>query len=191
LGLYFLFFLWLFCLSGVLLNHPRWRISQFWPDRNATTSTMPIFPPRSADDLVAAWDLMDQLHIRGEVSGGIAHSTSGGFSFQVVRPGDIYDVRADLGKGQAAVNHTHVNSWGVLNMLHSFSGVRRANPALRPNWWLTGLWRFSMDALAAGLAVLALSGIYMWYRNTKRHLGGIIALALGVLAVAAFLASPF
>ena len=191
LGLYFLFFLWLFCLSGVLLNHPKWRVAQFWPERSITTSQMQIAPPRSTGDLGAARDLMDQLHISGEISGSMTRSASGGFSFRVVRPGDIYDVRADLAEGHATVNQTHVNRWGVLNMLHSFSGVRRTDPVIRPNWWLTRMWRFAMDALAAGLAFLVLSGIYMWHRNTQRRLGGVIALALGILALAGIVASPF
>ncbi len=76
-------------------------------------------------------------------------------------------------------------------MLHSFSGVRRTDPTLRPNWWITEVWRFSMDALAAGLAVIVLSGIYMWFSRAQRRLGGMIALVLGILAVATFVASPF
>jgi hypothetical protein len=29
LGLYLLFFIWLFAFTGVLLNHPRWQYAQF------------------------------------------------------------------------------------------------------------------------------------------------------------------
>jgi hypothetical protein len=191
LGLYFLFFVWLFCLSGVLLDHPKWRIAQFWPERKVTTTESQISPPGATEDLGVARDLMHQLHIRGEVSGSITRTAPGGFSFRIVRPGEIYDVRADLDRRRATVSCTHVNGWGILNMLHSFSGVRRTDPTLRPNWWLTEVWRFSMDALAAGLAVMVLSGIYMWFSRTQRRMGGMIALVLGILAVAAFVASPF
>ena len=37
LGLYFLFFLWLFALSGLLLNHSSWTFAQFWPNRQVST----------------------------------------------------------------------------------------------------------------------------------------------------------
>ena len=190
-GLYFLFFLWLFCLSGVLLNHPGWRITQFWSERELTTSELRFSPPRGKDDLGVAKDLMDQLRIRGEVTGSITHSASGGFDFRAVRPGEIYEIHADLVKGEATVSRIHVNGWGVLNMIHSFSGVRRIDPTLRPNWWLTGMWRFSMDALAAALAVMVLSGIYIWCSRAQSRSGGMIALALGILTLAGFVAGLF
>ena len=33
LGLFLLFFIWLFAFTGLLLNHPRWQFAQFWPNR--------------------------------------------------------------------------------------------------------------------------------------------------------------
>jgi len=188
LGLYFIFFLWLFCLSGVLLNHPGWRIAQFWPEREQTTIELPILPPSDIDDLHVARGLMDQLHIRGEISGSITRSVPGRFDFRVVRPGDMYEVHTDLVKGKATLSRIHVNKSGVLNMLHSFSGVRRMDRTLRPNWWLTQMWRFSMDALAVGLSFLVLSGIYIWYSRAQNRRGGMIALFLGVLTLAGFVA---
>ncbi len=190
-SLYFLFFLWLFCLSGVLLNHPGWHIAQFWPVREQSSRELQIVPPGDNDDPSLARGLMDQMHIRGEVSGGINRSPSGELDFRVVRPGDIYEVHADLVKGQAKLSHTHVNRWGVLFMLHSFSGVRRTDLTLRPNWWLTLLWRFSMDALAAGLSLLVLSGIYIWYSRAQHRRGGMVALVLGILTAAVFVAGPW
>ncbi len=187
LGLYFIFFLWLFCLSGVLLNHPGWRIAQFWPDRESTVSEVRIFPPPGHDDIDVARSLMNQLQIRGEVSGSVTRSGSGAFVFRVVRPGDIYDIQADFVEGQARISRIHVNRWGAMNMLHSFSGVRRTDPSLHPNWWVTRMWRFSMDALAAGLLFLVFTGIYIWYSRAQYRRGGLIALLLGVLVLAGFL----
>ena len=42
LGLYLLFFTWLFAFTGVLLNRPRWQFAQFWPNRlqNTTEHTL-------------------------------------------------------------------------------------------------------------------------------------------------------
>jgi len=58
LGLYFLFFLWLFCLSGVVLNHPKWRIAGFWSERKQISSELPISRPAETDDFLAARSLM-------------------------------------------------------------------------------------------------------------------------------------
>ena len=38
LGLYLLFFTWLFAFTGLLLNHPRWQFAQFWPNRIQSTT---------------------------------------------------------------------------------------------------------------------------------------------------------
>ena len=42
LGLYLLFFTWLFVLSGLLLNHPKWQFAEFWPNRVQTTEEYEI-----------------------------------------------------------------------------------------------------------------------------------------------------
>ena len=53
LGLYLLFFLWLFCLSGVVLNHPNWRVAGFWNERKQTSSELSISRPAETDELLA------------------------------------------------------------------------------------------------------------------------------------------
>jgi hypothetical protein len=85
-GLFSLFFLWLFCLSGVVLNHPKWRIAEFWAERKQTAMEMSISIPAGGDDTTAARSLMGQLGLKGEVSGKVTHSASGGLDFQIVRP---------------------------------------------------------------------------------------------------------
>ena len=37
LGLYFIFFVWLFALTGLLLNHGQWKVAEFWPNRKTST----------------------------------------------------------------------------------------------------------------------------------------------------------
>lgn len=186
LGLYFLFFVWLFCLSGAVLNHPKWRIAGFWDERKQISSELRVSRPAHTDDFLVAKSLVEQLNIRGEISGKITHTESGEFGFRVVRPGNIYDIKADFDKGLAKISQIHVNGWGVLNMLHSFTGVRRTDPTLHQNWWATGMWRFSMDALSAGLVLLVLSGIYIWYSRSRQRRSGMLALALGFLTLVGF-----
>ena len=190
-GLFFLFFVWLFCLSGVVLNHPQWRVAGFWNERQQSSSEWRISRPAETDDLPAAGNLMTQLHIRGEISGQVTHAAPGRFDFRVVRPGDIYEIKADLNEGLAGVSHTRVNGWGILNMLHSFTGVRRSDPTLSQNWGATGVWRFLMDALSAALAFMVLSGIYIWYQGGRCRRSGLLALAFGHLLLAGLVAGIF
>src|ERR1035441_1125119 len=59
-GLYLLFFLWLFAFTGLLLNHS-WNFAQFFPNRKVSTWERPVQPPALASDLGQAQDLMRQL----------------------------------------------------------------------------------------------------------------------------------
>src|SRR5262245_59567139 len=67
LGLYLLFFVWLFAFSGLLLNNSSWKFFEFWGNRKQTTSERPITAPSPGSDLAQARDLMRQLDIRGEI----------------------------------------------------------------------------------------------------------------------------
>ena len=187
IGLYFLFFLWLFTLSGVVLNHPNWHIAGFWSERRQISREVRIFRPAETGDLSVCRSLLAQMGIRGEIAGRINRAGSDVISFRVVRPGDIYDINTNLDSGLARIDQTHLNGWGVMNMLHSFTGVRRSDPSLHQNWWATGIWRFSMDALSAGLVIMVLSGIYLWFTQTWKRRGGMFALLLGTVTLCVFL----
>jgi hypothetical protein len=54
LGLYLLFFVWLFALSGLLLNHSSWKFAEFWGNRKQATYERAITMPSSGSDLAQA-----------------------------------------------------------------------------------------------------------------------------------------
>src|SRR5262245_58694235 len=83
IGLYLLFFCWLFAFTGLLLNHPRWRFAEFWPNRLQSTNEFRIRPPVAATDLDRARDLMRQLTLNGEIQWPSVQPTGGPFAFQV------------------------------------------------------------------------------------------------------------
>jgi len=184
LGLYFLLFLWLFSLTGLLLNHPKWEFAHFWPERMESTITVPIGEAR---DTLA---VMRQLGLRGEVDPLPPSAGTEALNFRVARPGRIVDVRADLQKRQAAVKTIAVNGWGVVHMLHTFSGVRKLNPEMQRDWILTTLWASSMDALSVGLLLMVFGGYYMWYVQPAKRRWGWIAVVAGLLSCAMFLFAP-
>src|SRR5579862_9001265 len=68
-GLYLLFFLWLFALSGLLLNHSSWTFAEFWTNRKETNYQHQIVPPgpEVRGDLAQARVIMTQLGIEGEI----------------------------------------------------------------------------------------------------------------------------
>jgi hypothetical protein len=66
-GLYLLFFCWLFVFTGLLLNHPRWRFAEFWPNRVQRTIEVEVRPPVAPTDLERARDLMREFSLNGEI----------------------------------------------------------------------------------------------------------------------------
>ena len=179
LGLFFLVLLWLFAVSGLLLNHG-WRFTEFWNQRQQSTNTHHIVPPTAVSDLGRARFLMKQLRLAGEIEWSTTQPPKDRFDFRVVRPGRIVEVKADFVKQTATVQETRVNGWGMVRMLHTFSGVQRTAMRAERDWRLTKLWSFSMDALAAGLMLLVLSSLVMAYERREKRLGATVALGLGV-----------
>ena len=186
LGLYLLFFGWLFALTGLLLNHSTWEFTQFWPSRVQTTTTQVFRAPEASSDLARARDLMQQFGIAGEIQWPAAQRVGGPFTFQVSRPGRTVEVKADLATGQATLQRTDLNAWGVMHVLHTFVGVRAADPVNERDWYLTTFWALSMDAVAVGLAMMVLSSYIMWYRLKAKRRGGVVALLLGFLSCGVF-----
>ncbi|MBI5383461.1 MAG: hypothetical protein HZA90_02100 [Verrucomicrobia bacterium] len=181
LGLYLLVFLWLFAGSGLLLNHSGWRFAEFWDKRKQATTTRAFEPGGAADDLGRASHILQQLGITGEIEWTQTSPKKDRFEFRVTRPGQMIEVSADLAKKQATLRETRVNGWGIVRMLHTFSGVQ--GTAIRPerDWLLTKLWSLSMDAVAVGLVFLVLSSVVMTWQRREKRLGSALALILGVL----------
>ena len=186
-GLYLLFFCWLFVFTGLLLNHPRWQFPQYWPNRIQHTSEQQVEISARNSDLERAHDLMRQLGVAGEIQWPAVRSAGGPFAFQVSRPGLVVDVKVELATGRATLQRNELNAWGVAHLLHTFTGVRAADTINSRDWVLTTIWALSMDAVAVGLIVMVLGSYLMWYRLKAKRMTGAIALVLGVAACGAFI----
>ncbi|HEV3217127.1 MAG TPA: hypothetical protein VGZ27_15450 [Vicinamibacterales bacterium] len=188
LGLYFLFFLWLFLLTGLLLNHGGWRIAQAASHRTETGYERAMAPPRGKTDLARARDAVRQLDLQGEIEWPAVPPPRGHFVFSVARPKDASQVDIDLATKMATVQHWENGGLTVFRIFHTFSGSRYNAPGQR-DWALTTIWVVAMDALAAGLILMVLGGYYMWYRLERTHTLGFLALAAGFASCAMFFAS--
>ena len=189
LGLYLLFFVWLFALTGLLLNHSQWEFAQFWPQRKVTDSEHAITSPRGRTMLDDARDLSRQLGLAGEIEWVTNRVDSKRLEFRVVRPGLNLEVKADLEGGRARVQRTELNAWGFVRILHTFTGVRANDPRKNErDWIVTTAWAVAMDAVAVGLILMVASGIIIWWRSGERRPAGILVLTAGTLACSALLA---
>lgn len=178
-GLFLLFFVWLFALTGLLLNHSSWKFAQFFPNRKVANFERAVQPPSPGSDFEQATDVMRQLGIHGEIAWGAARSDPGRLDFNVSRPGQIFQIQADWKQGRAKVAVTEYNVWGIVRTLHTFVGVTLDDPRNQRDWLLTSVWALSMDAVAAGVIFLVFSGFYMWWGLKEKRRPGLVALGLG------------
>lgn len=187
LGLFLLLFLWMFSVSGLVLNHSTWPAGNFWEAREESTAERTIRAPAATGDVAIAADLTGQLGIVGEVGDIRRHADGAQLAFQVVKPGQVFRVDAHLDSAVARVTEIRVNAWGVMDALHKFTGVKMGDPDQRRDWLLTRLWSFAMDVLAIGMVILVASGVFLWLRRADTRRMGLLALTAGVACCAFFL----
>ena len=187
-GLFLLFFMWLFAFSGLLLNHPSWSFAESWNNRKETNYERQITAPgpEVKGDLEQAREIMRQLRIDGEILWTTTRTDANLFDFQVRRPGHFFFIKADLARKLVAVRQSEVNLWGVIKVLHTFTGVQMDDARNRRDWVLTSLWAYSMDAVAAALIFMILSSLYMWWELPQKRVPGAVALGLGSLICGLF-----
>jgi len=178
-GLGLLVFVWLFAVSGLVLNHPKWKFAQYWSGRQESSADRPVELPAVPTDAARARNLMEQLGLAGEIDQ--IKVSADRFEFRVVTPARIVTVGVDLAGSLAHVQQVKVNGWGVLSGLHHLTGVHKDLPSLMRNSVATRLWSIAMDAVCAGLVLLVLSGLCIWVQRGGRLLPGAMSLLLGIL----------
>ncbi len=187
LGLLTLLFVWLFSFTGLLLNH-QWKFAEFWDSRQQSTSEREIVAPAPGSDLAQARDILRQLGLRGEIEWTTTRGDASRFDFRVSRPGHIFEVQRDLAHNRATVKRIDLNPWGVMRILHSFTGVRMDDRRNERDWFLTSVWALAMDGVAGALIFMVLSSLYMWFELRQKRLWGGIFLAAGLLSCLLFCA---
>jgi hypothetical protein len=185
LGLYFLFFLWLFSLTGLMLNHQQWFTDLY--ERHQTVYDPEIKTPAGETREEQARDVMRQLNLKGEIEWP-ASQPVGHIDFSVTRPNGAAQVRVDLNAKQAYVKEFKNTTLHAFQIFHTFSGSRFNQPASRRDWIVTTVWVLAMDALAAGVLIMVLGSYWMWWKLKKRKTLGVVTLVLGFLSCGLFVA---
>jgi hypothetical protein len=185
LGLYFLFFLWLFALTGLMLNHQPWFRSLY--DRAESRHVLSIETPLGDTVLEQARDVMRQLGLQGEIDFPVSQPVWH-IDFNVSRPNGASQVRVDLTAKQAYVREFENGRLLAFQVFHTFSGSRFNQPASQRDWIVTSIWVWAMDALALGLIVMVFGSYYMWWQLKKRKALGVAVLACGVASCGVFVA---
>jgi hypothetical protein len=185
LGLYFLFFLWLFSLTGLMLNHQPWFRDLY--NRAESRHDLSLETPAGDTMLEQTRDVMQQLGLQGEIDWPVAQP-AWHIDFNVNRPNGATQVRVDLSAKKAYVREFENGRLHAFQIFHTFSGSRFNQPASQRDWIVTSIWVSAMDALAVGLIVMVLGSYYMWWRLKKRKALGLAVLACGVASCGVFVA---
>jgi hypothetical protein len=184
-GLFLLLFLWLFSISGLILNHPPW----FHSMGQRSTEERPVELPSTGSDVERARAAANSLGLSGEILSARFPSKPGHFNFRVFRPSQLSGVDVDIERKVATIN-TNRGRWAqIAENMHTFSGVREVWGETRPerDWIITSIWSISIDAVSGGLAFLVLSSLYMWYQLRDKRRPGLVALTLGCASCAFFI----
>lgn len=183
LGLYMILFLWLFSVSGLLMNHPKW-----FPHKvDRTPSKRSVTLSGQTNQVALAKEFRDQLGLKGEIILRAQRKT-GHLVFMVMRPDLRFGIDVDLASGTAVVNRVTTQPTGILEQLHTFTGVRGIwnEPVQERDWIVTRIWSLSMDALCVGVILVVLSSLYMGFRVTEHRRWAVASFVLGVLVCSCF-----
>ena len=186
IGLFLFLFIWLFSLSGLLLNHGNWKFSRFWENRKEREFVTAINIPAGIDSVRTLKSVLSQLKISGEVT-HVKMMMPDSIDFDISYPGNIKKLHIDLKRRICIQKEIKFNFWGKLRTLHTFNGANKENTDLQPNWLITRVWRFSMDAIAVGLIFLSFSSWIMWYKIRRNYSWGLLALILGFVFAVYFI----
>ncbi len=182
-GLFSLLFLWLFAISGFVMNHPLWFSGQ--PVRSNVEQAVEV--PAGVDDQTAAEALVAQLGLSGEVMLMVPKKDH--LTFRVLRPTRRIVVDVDLTSSTAAVRTAIPPTAGVLTSLHTSTGIREIwrEPNPKRDWLMTTIWSFCLDAVCVSLIFMVCSSLWMWVQIKGKRVWGGLALGLGTVTCAFFI----
>ncbi len=185
LGLYFLLFLWLFAVSGLLLNNTSWKA--FKSNPVDVESVAPVTMPTAGDDIAKAQEIMAQLGVTGEMHRVNPRNPEPyDFGFAVVRPHAFTFVRVDIDEGVAAVRVRKWGFWSGFARLHTFASMSARGNNMFRDWWMTKVWSVAVDAIAVGVMVMLCGGVWMWWQLKPKRRVGLVCLGLGCVSCAVF-----
>ncbi len=179
IGLFLLLFVWLFSISGLLLNHgSKWKFASFWDERKEKTTVSPVLIDSKLDSAALLKNIMWQQKISGEISRVLISPDS--IDFRISMPGHERNLHINIKDGTCTQKELTFNAWGTMRILHTFNGINKENPDVPPNWIVTRIWQFAKDVIAIGFIILCISSWIMWYKLRKKYKWGLLILFLGL-----------
>jgi len=187
IGLYLLFFIWLFGFSGLLLNH-HWEFANFWEERKETSFEKTITISGAREEYKFVHDIMHKIELNGNISNAKFSDDSILLSFIISKPGTRYDIQANLNDGNILIKEMKFNKWGIMRALHVLRNPSLKEQGDQTQSVLASIWSFSMDIVSVSLILLCIGGWYLWIKAPKKRFYlGLISVACGFILCVFFL----
>ena len=188
LGLFLLLFIWLFSISGLIMNHGGWQFAGFYEQRNESKTDFYLPVSSLNDNPALVSQILTHLQISGEVEN--IRTIQEVIEFRVKSPGLVRDIQVNSKSGQGTMKEMKFNFWGKLKTLHNFNGVNKIDPSETPNWIVTKIWRLAMDIVVILLIILCLGSWVVWYRVRRDYKPGYFLLVFGFIVLSYYFFLP-
>jgi hypothetical protein len=165
-GVGLLAFVVMYFVTGYVLIH-----SNFFPGSQPVKTTreeqLTAAPGASAEEYSAL--LQQQFSLAGKRQPP-KQMGDGAWKFEYVRPGITHEAVVPKAGGRVRITTSQHGTRQVMVQFHRLHGYGGG--------WMYDVWMVLYDLASASMIVFALSGIYLWYKLTKRR-----ALGWALLAV--------
>lgn len=167
LGLFFCTFILMFGLSSVRFSHRDWFPAQ------TIESTTSVAAPANASwaPRTLARELMDSHGLSGAIQN--IHDTDEGFGFEMFRIGTAHEIRYNRASREVQIITRTQPFMAMLNNMHTTFGMEHG-------YGLSDFWGFLMFLTTIGLFLLAVSGIYLWFKFYRERIIGIVLVVIGL-----------
>ena len=155
-------------VSAVQMAHGKW----FDMKPAAVIKHSLQLPAGNDDGRKMARDAMTRTDVHGEIE--TVSATATGFNVRVTVPGTVHVIEYDRSTGATSVRTTVAGAMGMLNRLHHAAGLWHSYGPLR-------LWAVLVALASAATVVLAVTGIWMWWRRREERVLGAVLLAANVV----------
>jgi hypothetical protein len=187
IGLFLLFFIWLFGFSGLLLNH-HWEFASFWEERNEISYEETIHISEEREQFALVNEIKEKLNLNGSISNISISNDSILLNFIISKPGTRYDIKANLDDGAISISEMKFNGWGIMRALHTVRNPTTKEEGDRYQAIMASIWGVSLDIVSISLIVLCLGGLFAWLQvRGKRFYLGLISVLSGIALCIFFL----
>jgi len=133
------------------------------PDPRKTTRTEPLRYPGELEPEEYSIYLQEIFDLRGKRQPP-SQLKDGSWRFRYFRPGTAYEALVSASGDSVAITETNTSLRQTLVGFHRMHGYGGG--------WLYDLWSLCYDLASLSSIVFAATGVYMWYKLTRRRLLG-------------------